>query len=143
MAPPATPIPAPEMYSALQTGVVDAMEGSLETGFTYKIYEVCKHLSMTQHILLDGSFIINSSFMDDLAADQQDAIMRAGKEVAVDQRASHFQRAEIWRKRLIEEGGVNVNEPDLAPFMQLLAPLQDTFAAEAGATAELEQIRAA
>lgn len=138
-----TPIPAPEMYSALQTGVVDAMEGSLETGFTYKIYEVCKHLSLTKHILLDGSFIINTDFMNGLTPEEQAAIMQAGQEVATDQRANHVERAAMWQKRLVDEGGITVNEPDLAPFMELLAPLQDSFAAEAQGTDILAQIRAA
>ncbi len=138
-----TPIPAPEMYSALQTGVVDAMEGSLETGFTYKIHEVCKYLSLTQHILLDGSFVINSGFMDGLSADEQAAIARAGQEVAAEQRAAHLERNAMWQQRLVEEGGVTLNEPDLAPFMERLAPLQDEFAAESQATDILAQIRAA
>jgi len=138
-----TPIPAPEMYSALQTGVVDAMEGSLETGFTYKIYEVCKYLSLTRHILNDGSFVINSGFYAGLTPEEQEAISKAGIECAVEQRAGHFERTDMWFKRLQEEGGITVNEPDLAPFMELLAPLQDEFAAEAGATDILAQIRAA
>ncbi|KKC41442.1 hypothetical protein WH87_00355 [Devosia epidermidihirudinis] len=138
-----TPIPAPEMYSALQTGVVDAMEGSLETGFTYKIYEVCKHLSLTRHILNDGSFVINTDFFASLSADEQDAITRAGIDSATEQRAAHFARTDMWLKRLVEEGGVEVNEPDLAPFMEKLSSLQDSFAAEANATDVLAQIRAA
>jgi tripartite ATP-independent transporter DctP family solute receptor len=138
-----TPIPAPEMYSALQTGVVDAMEGSLETGFTYKIFEVCKYLSLTRHILNDGSFIINGDFFAGLTPAEQEAITRAGTESAVDQRAKHFERTDMWFKRLQEEGGITVNEPDLAPFMKTLADLQDSFAAEAKATDVLAQIRAA
>ena len=138
-----TPIPAPEMYSALQTGVVDAMEGSLETGFTYKIYEVCKHLSLTRHILLDGSFIINSDFLRGLSDAEQEALFRAAEEVAVDQRAEHFERNDTWQERLVDEGGIALNEPDLAPFMEVLAPVQDSFAAEAQASDVLAQIRAA
>ncbi|MDV3253768.1 TRAP transporter substrate-binding protein [Devosia sp. BK] len=138
-----TPIPAPEMYSALQTGVVDAMEGSLETGFTYKIYEVCKYLSLTRHILNDGSFIINNDFLNGLTVEEQDAISRAGADVALEQRASHFDRTATWLKRLGEEGGITINEPNLVPFQQKLAALQEEFAAEAGATELLAQIRAA
>lgn len=138
-----TPIPAPEMYSALQTGVVDAMEGSLETGFTYKIYEVCKHLSLTKHILNEGSFIINKDFLAGLTQAEQDAIARAGAETATDQRAKHFERNDMWFEKLKSEGGITVNEPDLAPFMAALAPLHDDFAKESSATDVLAAIRAA
>lgn len=138
-----TPIPAPEMYSALQTGVVDAMEGSLETGFTYKIYEVCKNLSLTKHILNEGSFIINKDFLAGLSQAEQDAIAKAGAESAAEQRAKHFERADMWFEKLKGEGGMTVNEPDLAPFMTTLAPLHDDFAKESSASDVLAAIRAA
>ena len=80
-----TPIPAPEMYSALQTGVVDAMEGSAEVGFTFKIHEVTKFLSKTRHILLDGSFAVNAAFFNGLSAAEQagaDARRAGGRERA-------------------------------------------------------------
>jgi len=137
-----TPIPAPEMYSALQTGVVDAMEGSLEVGYTYKIYEVTKFLSMTQHILNDGSFAINTGFFDGLAAEQQEALTKAAAEAAVDQRANHFQRQQGWFDKLKSESPIAVNEPDLVPFQAALVPVQDEFAAASQATDLLAQIRA-
>lgn len=138
-----TPIPAPEMYTALQTGVVDAMEGSLEVGFTYKIYEVTSYLSMTRHILNDGSFAINADFFNGLTAEEQEALIRAGSESAVSQRAQHFERQQGWADRLTSESALVVNEPDLAPFQEALAPVQDAFAAESQATDLLAQIRAA
>ena len=138
-----TPIPAPEMYSALQTGVVDAMEGSLETGFTYKIYEVCKNLSMTKHILNEGSFIINQDLFAGLSQTEQDAVTKAGAETATEQRASHFERNDMWFEKLKTEGGMTINEPDLAPFMTTLAPLHDDFAKESNAVDILAAIRAA
>jgi len=138
-----TPIPAPEMYSALQTGVVDAMEGSLETGFTYKIYEVCKNLSLTRHILNEGSFIINKDVLAGLSQAEQDAIAKAAAETATEQRAKHFERTDMWFEKLKGEGKMTVNEPDLAPFMTALAPLHDDFAKESQAIDILAAIRAA
>ena len=138
-----TPIPAPEMYTALQTGVVDAMEGSLEVGYTYKIFEVTQYLSMTRHILNDGSFAINLDFFTGLSSEDPDALVRAGAESAVDQRAQHFERQQGWADRLTSESELAVNEPDLVPFQEALAPVQDEFAAEAQATDLLAQIRAA
>jgi tripartite ATP-independent transporter DctP family solute receptor len=72
-----TPIPAPEMYSALQTGVVDAMEGSAEVGFTFKIHEVTKFLSKTRHILLDGSFAVNAAFFNEFVRAERQALTAA------------------------------------------------------------------
>lgn len=136
-----TPIPAPEMYTALQTGVVDAMEGSAEVGYTFKIFEVTKFLSKTRHILLDGSFAINSGFFNSLNKTQQDAIMRAAQEAAATQRTEHFERDRQWLDKLAAAGTLQINEVDLPAFAQALAGLQNEFAANARATDLLEKIR--
>jgi len=137
-----TPIPAPEMYSALQTGVVDAMEGSAEVGFTFRIHEVTKFLSLTRHILLDGSFAMNASFFGGLPAPQQQAVQQAATEAGTWQRAQHFEREKTWLDRLAAAGTLQTNPVDLAPFTQALGPLQDEFAASARGTELLRQIRA-
>ena len=137
-----TPIPAPEMYSALQTGVVDAMEGSPETAFTFKIFEVTKHLSRTRHILLDGSFAMNGKFYDSLPKDQQQALDKAAHEAAAAQRKEHFEREAGWVDKLKAGGKLEVNDVDLAAFAAKLRPLQDEFAATAKATDVVSRIKA-
>jgi tripartite ATP-independent transporter DctP family solute receptor len=137
-----TPIPAPEMYSALQTGVVDAMEGSPETAFTFKIFEVTKHLSRTRHILLDGSFAMNGKFYDGLAKDQQQALDKAAHETALAQRKEHFEREAGWVDKLKAGGKLEVNDVDLAAFAAKLRPLQDEFAAASKASDVVSRIKA-
>lgn len=136
-----TPIPAPEMYSALQTGVVDAMEGSAEVGYTFKIFEVTKFLSKTRHILLDGSFAINAGFYKGLPAPEQQAIATAAREAAAAQRAQHFEREQAWLDRLAAANTLQINDADLPAFAEALAGLQNDFAASARATPLLEKVR--
>jgi len=136
-----TPIPAPEMYAALQTGVVDAMEGTAEVAYTFKIYDVTKYLSMTRHILLDGSFAISSSLFGKLSKPEQDLILKAAQDAAVEQRAQHFEREKASLAKLTGEGKMQLNEPDLKPFAEALAKLQDEFAAASKGTAVLDAIR--
>jgi TRAP-type C4-dicarboxylate transport system substrate-binding protein len=136
-----TPIPAPEMYAALQTGLVDAMEGTAEVAYTFKIYDVTKFASKTKHILLDGSFAISSSVFNRLSKVDQDILTKAGKDAATEQRAKHFEREKQWLDRLAGEGKMQINEPDLKPFADALAPLQNEFAGAAKATDLLERIR--
>lgn len=137
-----TPIPAPDMYSALQTGVVDAMEGSAEVGYTFRIHEVTKFLSLTRHILLDGSFAMNAGFLGGLPKPQQEALLQAAGEAGRWQRAQHFEREKSWLEKLSAAGTLQTNPVDLAPFTQALVPLQDEFAASAGGKEVLSQIRA-
>ncbi len=136
-----TPVPAPEMYTALQTGLVDAMEGTPEVGYTFKIYEVTRYLSKTRHLLNDGSFAINAAFFEGLSADEQEALSRAATEAATAQRADHFRREAQWFERLVQDSDLEVNEPDLAPFQEILGGLQDELAASSDATDLLAAIR--
>lgn len=136
-----TPVPGPEMYTALQTRLVDAMEGTPEVGVTYKMYEVTKFASKTRHILFDGSFAINNDLFNGLPTDQQQAILTAAAHAAEQQRAERAERENKWFKQLAELG-MTLNDVNTGPFQEVLVPVQDSFAEKAGATDLLAQIRA-
>ena len=58
-----------EVYQALQTGVVDGQENTPSNFFTQKIYEVSKHLTLSNHGHLAYAAIVNKKFWDGLPAD--------------------------------------------------------------------------
>jgi C4-dicarboxylate-binding protein DctP len=58
-----------ELYQALQTGVVDGTEGVPSNFYTQKIYEVQKHMTLSNHGHLAYAVIINKKFYDGLPAD--------------------------------------------------------------------------
>ena len=58
-----------ELYQALQSGVVDGTEGVPSNFYTQKIYEVQKHISLSNHGHLAYAVITNKKFYDGLPAD--------------------------------------------------------------------------
>ena len=58
-----------ELYQALQSGVVDGTEGVPSNFYTQKIFEVQKHITLSNHGHLAYAVIINKKFYDGLAAD--------------------------------------------------------------------------
>jgi len=58
-----------ELYQALQSGVVDGTEGVPSNFFTQKIFEVQKHITLSNHGHLAYAVIINKKFYDELAPD--------------------------------------------------------------------------
>jgi C4-dicarboxylate-binding protein DctP len=58
-----------ELYQALQSGVVDGTEGVPSNFYTQKIYEVQKHISLSNHGHLAYAVIVNKKFWDGLPAD--------------------------------------------------------------------------
>lgn len=138
-----TPIPAPEVYSALQTGVVDGMEGTNELAYTFKIFEVTKYMSRTRHMILDGSFAMNDAFFNSLPKDQQQAVERAVREATAQQRKEHVEREAMWFGKLKNDTKIEINEVDTAAFAAKLAPLHAEFAAAAKANDILAAIKKA
>ena len=69
-----------EVYQALQTGVVDGTENPISNLYTQKMYEVQKHLTITEHGYLGYAVIVNKKFWDGLPAD-----VRAQLEDAMEQ----------------------------------------------------------
>ena len=60
-----------ELYAALQSGVVDGTEGVPSNFWTQKIFEVQKHITLSNHGHLAYAVIINKKFYDGLPADMR------------------------------------------------------------------------
>ena len=69
-----------ELYQALQSGVVDGTEGTPSNFWTQKIYEVQKHMTLSNHGHLAYAAIVNKKFWDGLPADMRGALEGAMKE---------------------------------------------------------------
>lgn len=63
-----------ELYQALQSGVVDGTEGVPSNFYTQKIFEVQKHMTMSNHGHLAYAVIVNKKFWDGLPADIRAAL---------------------------------------------------------------------
>jgi C4-dicarboxylate-binding protein DctP len=69
-----------EVYQALQTGVVDGTENPHSNLYTQKMYEVQKHMSLTDHGYLGYAVIVNKKFWDGLPTDVHGQLEQAMKE---------------------------------------------------------------
>jgi C4-dicarboxylate-binding protein DctP len=69
-----------EVYSALQTGVVDGTENTPSNIYTQKMHEVQKHLTVSDHGYIGYAVIVNKNFWDKLPADIRSELEGAMKE---------------------------------------------------------------
>ena len=69
-----------EVYQALQTGVVDGTENPPSNFYTQKMYEVQKHLTLSDHGVIEYAVIANKKFWDGLPADIRTALEGAMKD---------------------------------------------------------------
>ncbi|MDK2800348.1 MAG: TRAP-type transport system periplasmic protein [Clostridiales bacterium] len=121
-----TPIPWGEIYTSMQTHVVDAFENSPTVVYQYKLQEVIKYLSATNHIWEGGVIMISEDFYKKLPEDIQKALQEAVKvSVEHQHKAIEQQTGEFLEK--IKEAGVKYNEVDTAAMQHAVQSVYDEF----------------
>lgn len=138
-----TPIPFPEVYSAIETGVADAAEGEPATLSTTKWYETTKSVSLTKHIWHFRFITVNAAKFDALTPEQQDVLVKAAAEAEAYQ-ASLVNEFNAKALDEMRNAGVTVVETQgLDAFAERLAKFQDEYAASLGdkAVALLAKVR--
>ena len=108
-----------EVYSALQTKIVEGQENPLINIETAKLYEVQKYISMTHHMWDSFIMLGNGRNWAKLPPDVQAVIAKNFNASAEDQRKDYADSDESMRKKLIEQG-MAFNEPDPDAFRQVL-----------------------
>ena len=118
-----TPMAYGEVYSALQTGVVDGAENNWASYFSTSHFEVAKYFTLDEHTRVPEIIIGSKISLGRLSKADQDLI----KQAAAD--AVNFQRAE-WAKYeqisidKVKAGGSQITTvTDKAPWVALMAPL--------------------
>ena len=105
-----------ELYTALQTGVVDGQESAVSLMKTTRLYEVQKYLSETKH-LWDGWFVlINPRSFGKLPKDMADLLMESFDQAGLDTRKDLLALNQEAKKFMVEKGMIVNTPPDLAPF---------------------------
>jgi C4-dicarboxylate-binding protein DctP len=100
-------IPFGELYTALQTGVVDAEENPLDTISNMKFYEVQKNLVVTDHGAMEDVVLFNPMWWESLPADYRTIITDTFNEVIPELRA-HKAAAVAKSLETIKAAGTNV-----------------------------------
>jgi len=115
-----TPINFNELYSALQTKLVEGQENPLAIIGTARLYEVQRFCSLTNHVW-DAYWILgNRKAMERLPKDIQEIVRRELDKAATDERADIAALSVSLRTDLAAKG-VQVIEPDKKAFKDALA----------------------
>lgn len=77
----ALPLPFSELYTSLQTGVVDGEENPLDTIYRMKFYEVQKNLVISEHGAMEDIVLFNDAWWNSLPQKYQNIISAAFNEV--------------------------------------------------------------
>jgi C4-dicarboxylate-binding protein DctP len=124
-----TPLPYAEQYSALSTGVIDAVEADYFSIRGFKWFEQAKFLTLTNHWFLPKAVRVNTRWLDAQPADIQALVRSSAKEVFAEQRRDNRARASEALADL-QKSGVQVHrlaDAEFAKWFDLAKPLFDEF----------------
>ncbi|MBB6181704.1 TRAP transporter substrate-binding protein [Pseudorhizobium flavum] len=118
----ATPMPYGEVYSSIETGVIDGAENNFPSYDTAKHYEVAKHYSLDEHTILPEVFVMNKAAFDQLTPEDQEIFRQAGKDSVAKQRELWAAKVSESRK-IVEEAGAQITTPDKQGFIDAMEPV--------------------
>ncbi|MBB4052001.1 tripartite ATP-independent transporter DctP family solute receptor [Devosia subaequoris] len=122
----ATPMPYGEVYSSIQTGVIDGAENNYPSYDTAGHAEVAQFYSLDEHLMVPEVLVVSKIVWDGLSEDVQQAMREAAKESVAYQRELWAEK-EIESKAAVEAIGVTINEVDKAPFIDAMKPVYDKY----------------
>ncbi len=117
-----------ELYVALQQGVVDGQENPLVNIHASKLYEVQKHLAITNHQFQMTPFLMSKRAWDKLSDADKKAVQEASAEATAIQRKLS-QEADDKLLAELKAKGVQVTTPDKAAFAKATSDVDDKWLA--------------
>lgn len=139
-----TPLPWPELYSALENGAVDAQETPFALIYTARFYEVQSYLAKTGHVYTPFVLLASRKWFASLSDQDKAIVLDAAKETAAFQRDISRKSADDLEKELAAKG-FKITQPTpeaLAAMSKRVAPVVKEYSEKIGADV-VEQARAA
>ncbi|MDR3592099.1 MAG: TRAP transporter substrate-binding protein [Negativicutes bacterium] len=121
-----TPLPWGEVYTSMQTGVVDAFEVQSTSVGTEKLYEVSKYMAKTHHIMASSLVMVNEKKWQSLPPDVQKII----SEAAANAQKANFDKqalAEEQDLKLFKEKGMGISEFSPEDRQKLVSAVQSVW----------------
>ncbi len=125
-------MPFGEVYTSLQTGVVNAAENGINVYLANKHYEVAPVLSLTEHEANNNCIWVSDKTWNSLSDQEKGWVQAAADEVAKKEPAMGLKLESDSAVKLKALGVKVVESVDKAGFMKAAAPIQDQLAKELG-----------
>ena len=137
----ATPMPYGEVYSSIETGVIDGAENNFPSYDTAKHAEVAKHYALDEHLIVPEVFVMAKTTWDKLTPEDQAIFKQAAKD-------SVAKQWELWdaqvakSREIVEASGAQITTPDKQPFIDAMKPVYDKHVTDPKLQELVERIRA-
>ncbi|MGB0658543.1 MAG: TRAP transporter substrate-binding protein [Mangrovicoccus sp.] len=138
----ATPLPYGEVYSSIQTGVIDGAENNWPSYESSGHFEVAKYYTLDQHLIVPEVLVMSKSSFDKLSAEDQEAVRQAAKDSVPVMRELWADR-EVASEKMVREAGVEVvTDIDKTPFIEAMVPVYEKHVTSEKLQSLVERIQA-
>ncbi|QCR20322.1 TRAP transporter substrate-binding protein [Agrococcus sp. SGAir0287] len=118
-------LPFNEVYSALESGVIDGQENPVDAILFNSIYEVNPYIAETNHVYANYHFILWEEALEGLTDEQQTIIRDAAEQVGVEYTENTIAQNEEYRAELEAGGAVFAEITDRDAWVEATQPVVD------------------
>ncbi len=119
-----------QVYSAIQTGVVDGAENNPPSYDSFGHFQLAKHYSLTEHLIIPEIFVFSRRSWEALSAADQALIKKFSAEAQQEQRKLWDEREAASMKKIKDAGIEVITFADKKPFQDAVKPVWDKYGAK-------------
>ncbi len=123
----ATPMPYGEVYSSIQTGVIDGAENNWPSFESSGHFEVAGYYTLDEHLIVPEVLVMSKKSWDKLSAEDQALIRQAAKDSVPHMRKLWAEREAASEAKVREAGVKIVNNIDKTPFIEAMKPVYEKY----------------
>ena len=124
----AVPMPYGEVYSAIETGVIDGAENNWPSYESSGHFEVAKYYTLDEHTMVPEVLVMSKSSWDKLTPEDQAAVREAAAESVPFNREAWAAREKESEEKVLAAGVEVVRDIDKAPFVAAMGPVYEKYA---------------
>jgi len=123
----ATPMPYGEVYSSIQTGVIDGAENNWPSYDSSGHFEVAEYYTLDQHLIVPEVLVMAKSTFDGLSAEDQELVRQAARDSVPVMRELWSAREAESEARVREAGVQVITDIDKTPFIEAMVPVYEKY----------------
>jgi TRAP-type C4-dicarboxylate transport system substrate-binding protein len=136
-----TPLPFGEVFTSLQSGVIDGAENNWPSYESTRHFEVARFYSTTEHSNVPEVLAVSRQRWQRLSEAERTILRDAARESAAIQRRAWAERERVSRDRVVAAGVTVIEIADRSPWSALMEPVYAKYAADARLAALVRAIR--
>ncbi len=121
----ATPMPYGEVYSSIQTGVIDGAENNWPSYESSGHFEVAGYYTLDQHLIVPEVLVMSKASFDKLSAEDQAIVRQAAKNAVPVMRALWAEREKVSEQKVRDAGVEVITDIDKTPFIEAMKPVYE------------------